>query len=191
MNTRLSIIAVAGFLLMLSLPKATAAFQSRDHLTPQEVDLIKDTQILDKRIEVFIKAADRRVLVLTGTASGNAKLLKKDAEKWGELPAGNPSELISDIARILDEAITNIDDVSARDEKNPLIAKALRKLAAAVPRIVEQVKPFGTRASAPSETSSFDQLMEHADAIVQAASNLPPEVAKKGKSKEEKPRTTN
>ena len=190
MSTRLSIIAVAGFLLMLSLPKPTAAFQSRDHLTPQEVDLIKDTQILDKRIEVFIKAAERRVLVLTGTAAGSEKQLKKDSEKWGELPTGNADDLVSDIARIFDEAITNIDDVSGRDEKNPLIPKALRKLAAAATRIVEQVKPLGAKSST-SETNSYDQLMENADAIVQAANKLPPDVAKKGKSKEEKPKTNN
>lgn len=180
----------AGFLLVLCLHPTASAFQGRDHLTPQEVDLVKDTQVLDKRIEVFIKAADRRVLVLTGTAATNAKQLKKDSEKWGELPPGNPGELISDISRILDEAITNIDDVSARDEKNPLIPKALRKLAAAASRIVEQVKPLGARSTGASE-ASFDQLLENADAIVQAANKLPPEMARKGKGKEEKPKTTN
>jgi len=190
MNTRACTSAVIAFLVMLFLPAATRALQDRDHLTPQEVDLIKDTQILDKRIEVFIKAAERRVLVLTGSAAGSEKQLKKDSEKWGELPTGNPGELISDIARIFDEAITNIDDVSARDEKNPLIPKALRKLAAAATRIIEQVKPLGSKSNT-SETYSYDQLMENAEAIVQAASKLPPEVAKKGKSKEEKPKTNN
>ena len=187
MNTRSALITIAGLLLVLNLQPAVNAFQGRDHLTPQEVDLIKDTQILDKRIEVFIKAAERRVLVLTGTAAGNTKQLKKDSEKWGELPTGSPAELISDIARILDEAITNIDDVSARDEKNPLIPKALRKLAASTTQIVEQVKPL----SAKSSEASYDQLIENAESILQAASKLPPEVAKKGKSKEEKPKTTN
>jgi hypothetical protein len=128
--------------------------------------------------------------VLTGTASGSEKQLKKDSEKWGELPAGNPGDLISDIARILDEAISNIDDVSTRDEKNPLIPKALRKLAAAATRIVEQVKPLGSKSNT-SEANSYDQLMENADAIVEAAHRLPPEVAKKGKPKEEKPKTNN
>ncbi len=57
-------------------------FQAREHLTPQEIDLVKDTQILDKRIDVFIKAVDRRVLVLNGTATSSAKQLKKDSESW-------------------------------------------------------------------------------------------------------------
>lgn len=190
MNTRASAITLAALLLVCGLYSATPA-QHRDHLTPQEVELIKDTQILDKRIEVFIKAAERRLLVLTGTANTNSKQLKKDSEKWGELPTGNASELVSDIARILDEAITNIDDVSARDEKNPLIPKALRKLAAEATRIVDQVKPLAAKAQNAAETNIFDQLNENAEAIEQAASRLPPEVAKKGKSKEEKPKTNN
>ena len=81
-------------------PLQSSAFQKRDHLTPQEVDLVKENQILDKRIEVFIKAAERRVMVINGTAAANAKQLKKDAEKWGELPAGSRFELVGDIASL-------------------------------------------------------------------------------------------
>ena len=85
------------------------------------MDLVKEAQILDKRIEVFIKATERRLMVFNGSSAANAKLLKKDAERWGELPTGSQAELIADIARILDEAITNIDDVVTRDERNPLL----------------------------------------------------------------------
>jgi hypothetical protein len=190
MNTRASAITIATLLLVVSL-HSTAPAQHRDHLTPQEVELIKDTQILDKRIEVFIKAAERRVRVLTGAADTNPKQTKKDSEKWGALPTGSPGELVSDVSRILDEAITNIDDVSSRDEKNPLIPKALRSLAAAATRIIDQVKPVASKVESTSEINSFDQLMENAEAIAQAASKLPPEVAKKSKGKEEKPKTTN
>src|SRR5256885_13086069 len=110
--------------LFLCTSASFAAFtpQSRDHLTPQEVDLVKEAQILDKRIDVFIKAAERRVIAINGSAAANTKQLKKDSEQWGELPTGSRAELVSDIARIFDEAITNIDDVSLRDERNPLIA---------------------------------------------------------------------
>ncbi len=173
-----------------------SAFQGREHLTPQEIDLVKDTQILDKRIDVFIKAADRRMLVLTGpgasaTDKTSAKQLKKDSETWGELPTGSRAELIGDIAKIFDEAITNIDDVSARDENNPLIPKALRKLAAAATRIVEQLKPAEAQAKNDAELSSFDQLTENAESILQAANKLPPPVDKKAKNKTDKPNETN
>ncbi|HYJ88668.1 MAG TPA: hypothetical protein VEW46_21560 [Pyrinomonadaceae bacterium] len=177
--------------LMLALCAVGVAnpLQGRDHLTPQEVDLVKDAQILDKRVEIFIKAVDRRMLVINNSAEANAKLLKKDSEKWGELPTGTRAQLMSDISRIFDEAITNIDDVSARDEKNPLIPKALRKLATAATRIVEQLKPIAGQIKGDSETSTFDQLTENAESIIQAANKLPAAVEKKSKNKSEK--TTN
>ena len=172
-------------ILILSAGSAATAFQAREHLTEQEIELVKDAQVLDKRIDVFIKAADRRMLVLSGTGPDTvtAKQLKKDSDAWGELPTGSRAELISDIAGIFDEAITNIDDVSLRDEKNPLIPKALRKLAAAASRIVGQLKPAEAQAKGDAELSSFDQLAENADAIIQAASKLapPPPEEKKGK----------
>ena len=191
MTARAPILLLTAVLTLAS-ASASTAFQSRDHLTEQEIELVKDAQVLDKRIDVFIKAADRRLLVLNGTGTAtdtaSAKQLKKDSESWGELPTGSRAELIGDIAKILDEAITNIDDVSARDEKNPLIPKALRKLAAAASRIVEQLKPAEAQAKGEAELSSFDQLAENADAIIQAASKLaPPAAEKKGKGKTEKP----
>ena len=155
---------------------AAAAIPQRDHLTPQEVDLIKEAQVLDKRIDVFIKAAERRLMVINNTAAANAKLLKKDSERWGELPTGSRAELVGDIARIFDEAITNIDDVSARDERNPLISKSLRKLATAVNMIMGQLKPLSVEAKSDAEIASFELLHEDAQSILEAANKLPPEV---------------
>ena len=157
----------------------SAQAQSRDHLTQQEVDLVKEAQILDKRIDVFIKAVERRMMVINNSAAANAKLLKKDSERWGELPTGSRAELVSDIARILDEAITNIDDVSSRDERNPLIAKALRKLAQAVNSTMAQLKPLSTEAKSDAEIASFELLNEDAQSILEAATRLPPEVVDK------------
>ena len=165
---------------------AQATAQQRDHLTEQEVDLVKEAQALDKRIDVFIKAAERRMLVINGSAQGgaNAKQLKKDSEKgWGELPTGSRAELVSDIAKILDEAITNIDDVSTRDERNPLIAKSLRKLAQTVNAMMVQLKPLAAEAKSESEIASFELLNEDAQSIVEAANKLPAEVVPDKKAK--------
>jgi hypothetical protein len=155
----------------------------RDHLTPQEVELVKEAQILDKRVEVFIKAVERRVLVLNGGAPPSTKKSKKEAELWGDLPTGSRAELVGDIARIFDEAITNIDDVSLRDDRNPLIPKALRRLAQAVNTVMAQMEPFRTQAKTDAEIASFELLNEDAQQILEAANKLPPEVEKKGKNK--------
>src|SRR4026208_2127835 len=160
---------------VLLLCTGVVAQAQRDHLTPQEVDLVKEAQILDKRIDVFVKAAERRLMVINNSASANAKQLKKDSEKWGELPTGSRAELVGDIARIFDEAITNIDDVSARDERNPLIAKSLRRLAQSVNTILGQLKPLSTEAKSEAEIASFELLNEDAQSILEAANKIPPE----------------
>jgi hypothetical protein len=182
MNSRTQVALFAIMLLsVFGFASPVCDAQARDHLTDKEVEMIKDAQILDQRIDVFIKAADRRLLALNGVDAGSAKQLKKDSERWGDLPTGSRAELISDIARILDEAITNIDDVSGRDEKNPLIPKALRKLAAEATRIVDQLKTV--QAKGEAEEGSLEQLKENADSIIQAANKLPPPAAQKGKNK--------
>ena len=160
--------------------------QQREHFTELEVEQIKETQVLDKRIGVFVKAIERRLRVLTGATTDTAKQQKKDAELYGALPTGSPADLIGDIGKILDEAITNIDDVSSRDEKNPLIPTALRILAGEAKRVVEQLQPFQGQASSDAEVASIEQVTENAESILAAANKLPPPVAKDKKKKQEK-----
>src|ERR1051325_11629586 len=173
---------ITRILLILSLSLFvgfSAQAQSRDHLTQQEVDLVKEAQALDKRIDVFIKAAERRLQAISGATVPDTKQSKKDSERWGELPKGSRAELVTDIERILDEAITNIDDVSSRDEHNPLISKSLRKLAQAVNTIMSQLKPLSAQAKDDAEIASFETLNEDAQSILEAATKLPPEVVDK------------
>lgn len=192
MTTQSVALRLAAVLLaVLPVSSAAASVQSRDHLTPQEVELVKDTQILDQRIDILVKAIDRRLTVLTGATTGSEKQVKKDSEKWGELPAGSRAELVGDIAKILDEAIANIDDVSARDEKNPLIPKALRKLAAETTLIVERLRPLHAQAKDDAEIASFEQLTENAEPILEAAKKLPPPTGKTAKGKGDKPKEKN
>lgn len=189
MTQRILLLLAQLALLLSCCLTAAAHLQARDHLTPKEIDLVKDTQELDKRIDVFIKAANRRLLVIRGLSAADSKDLKTDAELWGDLPTGSRSDLVGDIAKILDEATTNIDDLSSRDEKNPALARALRKLAAAASRIIEQLKPLQSSAADDAEAANFDQLMDNAETIVQASSKLPPDAPQPRKGKGEKAKT--
>src|SRR5258705_7939358 len=102
---------------------------TRDHLTPKEVDLVQEAQQIDVRVDVFVRAIERRMIVLTDPAQATSKQVLKEAERSGELPKGSQAELLGDIAGILDEAITNIDDVASKENANQkLMQKALRKL---------------------------------------------------------------
>jgi hypothetical protein len=172
---------LANFVLLLGLATPILA-QSRDHLTPKEVELVQDAQVLDQRIEVFIKAIERRLMVMNGTESANAKQLKKESELWGELPKGTRAELLGDIGRILDEAITNIDDSSTRDEKNPLVASS--RLGAEATQLRNQLLPLREQAKSEEELASLEHLLEDGQSIIDATTKLPPASAEqKGKKK--------
>lgn len=119
--------------------------QSRDYLTDEEIELIRDAQQIDQRVEILIKAIDRRFAVLNINVGGS----KMQGKDWGALPAGTRTELLADIKHILQKAIDDIDNLSARPDsmvidpdakdKKPkgfsdLFPKAVRKLAAAAER---------------------------------------------------------
>jgi hypothetical protein len=161
---------------------AFAVAQTRDHLTEAEMELIRNNQELDKRIDVFIKAADRRFAIITGIAQPPpAKKARKDEGLWGDMPQGSRAELLSDIAGILDEAITNIDDVSRRDEKNPLISRSLRKLTAASNAYVAKLTALRNEAKVDAELSAIEHALENATQIIEVGNKLPAPTDKKKK----------
>jgi len=155
----------------------------RDHLTDAETDLIRFYRELDKRTEVFIKAADRRFAIMNHTAQPATKKGAKDEPEWGDLPKGSRTDLLNDVAGILDEAITNIEDVARRDEKDPQISRSLRKLSAAATRYIGQVNAFKSKVTDPDEIAAIERLGDNANQIIEAAKKLPAAAAEDEKKK--------
>lgn len=174
-------------IVIVALPSlASVQTGRRDHLTPQEADLVRDEQELDKRTELFIKAADRRFAVLNGTPITMPKKKTKEGEPedWGEPPKGTRTELLSDIGGILDEAIDNIDNVSTRDPKNPLLGTSLRKLAAAARKYGTQLGSMREQAKDADEYAAIDRALESLQQILDAepkAASIPDPTEKKKK----------
>ena len=160
---------------------SSAAGQNRDHLTDAETDLIRFHQELDKRTEVFIKAIDRRFEIINGVADPKMKKVIKDEPDWGDPPKGTRAELIGDIAGILDEAITNIDDVSRRDEKSPLISRSLRRLTTAATGYATQLSAMSKQTKDNDELSAIELALDNANEIIEAGNKLPPPAPDKKK----------
>ncbi|HYY57510.1 MAG TPA: hypothetical protein VE842_09260 [Pyrinomonadaceae bacterium] len=169
-----------------SLLSARAPRPRRDSLTEKEADLVREAQALDKRTEVFVKVVERRLLALTDPNAATSRQAQKDAEKWGDLPKGTRAELLSDIANILDEAVTNIEDVGARDAKSRLIPKSLRILAQASTRFLPQLTALRDQLKEESELGALEKVLENVQEIVTASNNLPPETQESGKQKKGK-----
>jgi hypothetical protein len=134
--------------------------QKRDHLTEQEVDWVREVQVIDKRIEVFIKAANRRLLVLTDPA---AKQSKKEEERWGPLPTGTKAELLEDYKRILEEAEEKLDD--AYDRKDALVPKALSKFKEAARKQLEQLRTLEAKLTETRELKALSEAIEEAELV--------------------------
>jgi large-conductance mechanosensitive channel len=147
--------------------------QTRDHLTDPESELVRFHQELDKRIDVFITAVNRRFAIINHTPQPSTKKTMKEEPEWGDLPQGTHAQLLFDIAAILDEAITNIDDVSRRDEKNPLISRSLRKLTAAANGYVTELNTLRSQTQDDDELAAIDRTLEIIAQIIEVGEKMP------------------
>jgi hypothetical protein len=142
--------------------------QKRDHLTEAEIEIIRDTQELDLRTKVFVKAAERRFVVLGVLAELKPAKKDKDNSDWGAPPTGTRAELLGDIAKILEEAMNNLDNVWSREPKNPLIPKALKILSDAAARFQTQAGSLDSKAASEQEREAVFQIKRDLENILQA-----------------------
>ena len=187
----MKVVCVVTFFLFSLLVAVDASAQRRDYMTELEIELVRDAQDIDKRIDVLTKMIDRRFSAL-GINVGGWKQSEKDIEKWGDVRAGTKMELLSDIRHLLQKAIDDVDDVSEHNEntltqnktEGLLFPKAVRSLAAAANRYLPQLK--STLAQTPDEREKGLILtsIESCEAIIESVVNLPAEIKpEKKKSK--------
>lgn len=161
------IASALALLLFATATHATAAQAKREHLSPEEVELIRDNQQLDKRTEVFVRAAERRMLAVTNPDEA-ARQAAKDKEKWGEVQ-GTRTQLVYDISKILDEAVVNIDDAALHNPESPLLRKSLFKLSEAAARLLPQLSKLREGSQEEAEAAQLDRAIEAAQEILDAA----------------------
>ena len=142
--------------------------QKRDHLTEAEIEIIRDTQELDLRTKVFVKAAERRFVALGVLTESKPAKKEKDNSDWGAPPTGTRAELLGDIAKILEEAMNNLDNVWSREPKNPLIPKALKILSDAAARFQTQAASLDSKAASEKEREAVFQIKRDLENILQA-----------------------
>ena len=115
----------------------SADAQHRDYMSDEEIELVRDAQDIDLRIDTLSTMIDRRFTAL-GIDAGGVKIKPKNADKWGAEPTGTPLQLFHDIRQLLQKAADDIDDIAGRNEisqaqnkmEGKLFPKAVRSLAA-------------------------------------------------------------
>jgi hypothetical protein len=167
LNTRYSMLSAMLLFVLIatSVDGYSQNTEQRDHLTEKEDELLREFQVIDKRIEIFIKAADRRLLVL---ADPNATQKKKEEETWGPLPKGTKLELLLDYKRILLEAEEKMDDGLYRG-RSPALEKALNKFREAAVRQIPQLRALSAKLTDKREQRALEEAIEEAETVSQAS----------------------
>jgi hypothetical protein len=156
---------------------STANAQRRDHLTETESDLVREAQEINLRIEVFVKAIDRRFLLLQNP---NATQTDKEFNKFGDLPKGTKLELLSDIEKLINEAISNLDNVAEKDLKSKLFPKAMKIFNDACKRFIPLLESIEKGSTDEKEKRTIVTAVENCQDVIAAMSKVPePEPEKK------------
>lgn len=175
-------VLTAFFCLMLFFPTLANA-QRRDYLTDEEIELVREAQEINLRINILTKAIDRRFLVINSNAS-QPKQVQKDTEKWGELPTGSRSLLLWNIERILQKAIDDIDNVAAHKKTDgEFFPKAIFKLTDSCQTYIPQLKTLYDTSKDEKEKGSILGSIDSCHQIIEASAKVPKETLKEKKKK--------
>lgn len=174
--------AVIAFTFMVA---GDARGQHRDYMTDAEIELVRDAQNIDLRIDVLTKMIDRRFTAL-GIDAGGWKEPAKESAKWGEAPAGTRVELLSDIRYLMQKAVDDIDDVAEHNENTLtqnkttglLFPKAVRSLEAAARRYVALLTPLAAASKDDKEKGMILNAIQLCGDVIDAAATLPPDKPK-------------
>lgn len=139
--------------------------QQRDHLTEKEIDLVKANQEIDMRTEVFMRAAERRLVVLTDP---QATQKKKEEEIWGPLPKGTPLELLQDYKRILEELEEKLDDALNRDSRHPSLEKAVKIAKDSATSQLERLRALAPKVTDDRAQRALREAIEEAQLVAKA-----------------------
>ena len=158
-------------------------------MTAEEVELVRENQNIDLRIDVLVKMIDRRFAAL-GIDAGSAKPAKKDKDiEWGEVK-GTRLQLFTDIRDLLQKSVDDIDDVAMHNDvglaenkmSGPLFPKAVRSLAAAAERFLSPLNKNLESANDEVLKGVLEKSIELCGSIIEAQKRLPPDQPKRKKS---------
>lgn len=156
-----------------------ATAQGRDYFTEEEIEIVRNNQDIDLRIDVLMKMIDRRFDAI-GIDVGGWKAKEKDLVKWGELRRTSRLEALSEIRQILNKAMDDIDSIVERDgdalgqnrTTGKLFPKAVKTLDAAARRYLPSLKTAAGGTRDERELGLIQTSIELCEQIIEAASRM-------------------
>ena len=110
------------------------AAPQKEFLTPKEIEKIQDAQEIDKRVKIYMEAAELRL------NSAQERLNGKESEEGDPLEFYTVEDMLDGYYRILRSVMLNIDDASQKPGNDPAkVTKALRSLKDTTERAIKQL----------------------------------------------------
>ncbi len=183
---------ITTVILLMFAATSNASAQRRDYMTEAEIELVRDSQDIDKRVDVLSKMMDRRFSEL-GLDVGGWKASEKDSKLWGDPPTGTRSQLLYDVRQLLQKAVDDVDDVAEHNAntltqnktEGLLFPAAVRSLAATAKRYLPVLKLTLEKTADERDKGVIITSIGLCEEIIDSVTNLPPETVpakKKGKS---------
>jgi hypothetical protein len=184
-NMKIKISLAAICLLLCS--SGRIAFAA-DYLNEQEVERVREAQEIDKRAEVFLRIADRRLNVLLGVPAiatapaaqkeKKEKEKKKDKDKdkdkeskndYGPEPTGTLSELLDSYSKVMSELLDKLDDAYEKKKDDPLLGKAMSKLLDNGENHLKRLDQLRPKVRSEAEETALEKAMEIAKMAIDGA----------------------
>lgn len=189
-NIQKAFSAAIFFFAVIVVASVSVEAQYRDYMSDEEIELVRDAQDIDLRIDTLTTMIDRRFTAL-GIDSGGAKIKPKNADKWGSEPTGTRLQLFHDIRQLLQKAADDIDDIAGRNEisqeqnrmAGKLFPKAVRSLASSATRYLPLLETAASKTDDRMESGTIATAIKLCEEIIESAKKLPPEPTKEERKK--------
>ena len=178
LSSLLGVMAFSGFV---------NAQSRRDYMTEAEIEIVRDAQDIDTRVEVLTKMIDRRFAILNVDVGGT-KVPDKETDKWGAAPTGTRTQMLDDIRNLLQKAIDDIDNVAShpvdynidkdRSEKQKKrdaqrFPNSVRELAASARRYQPALKALLEKSTDERDKGLILAALESCNEVIAASGKIP------------------
>ncbi|MBN8721396.1 MAG: hypothetical protein J0M03_00595 [Acidobacteria bacterium] len=157
--------------------------QGKDHLNEQEVERVREAQLIDLRAKVFLHIAERRLNVILGLAptsfnekdEKDGKDKKKDKkkkeekeekeekeklDKYGPEPSGTTAQLLDNYTKVISELLDKLDDVYEKKKDDPAFSKAIDKIIDKSQDHLKLLEKISSKVNSPDEERALGKAVE-------------------------------
>jgi hypothetical protein len=141
---------------------------SGDYLTEEEDDHVREAQVPDARVKVFMHIADRRLKALNSpptapTDKKDVKRIEEEEKEWGAVPKVSKAELLRHYARAISECMAKLEDAYERNPKSSSLPKALTLLRDATDKHLTTLRSLKTELKTDTEVDAASAAIYEAE----------------------------